>query len=318
MGFELWRQDDNGNRFLAGSYPDRAAAEERLAGLTRSLHKQTYWIEVQGDDGEPADSRSMADRFLDHPVLSGRYFYPWPNSFPDPFFVEGEGFRLGCRYNRSFSGAPTIVHFHGNGESVADYLGEFEERIAALGANLLLAEYRGYGMSGGTPALAAMLDDVALIVAASGVSEEQLIFFGRSLGSLYALHGAARFPRAAGLIIESGLADPLERVLVRVSPGELGATMEQLRASVTRCLNQEQKIAGFGGRVLVMHTRNDDLVSVSHAERLHAAAREPKELLIFSRGDHNTILPANLEAYFAAVGRFIRAVAGAPAVAAPE
>jgi pimeloyl-ACP methyl ester carboxylesterase len=305
MRFELWRQDDNGNRFLVGSYPDQSAAEARLAELTRVQHKQTYWIAGQEDDECMTASRSMSDQFLDHPILSGRYFYPWPNSFPDPFFVAGDGFRLGCRYNRPGKDGPTIIHFHGNGESVADYLGEFEERIAGLGANLLLAEYRGYGMSSGTPALAAMLDDVELIVAASGVPEEQLIFFGRSLGSLYALHGAARYPRSAGLIIESGLADPLERILVRVRPGELGATMDQLKGSVARCLNQEEKIAGFRGRALVMHTRNDDLVSVSHAERLYAAAREPKELLIFPRGDHNTILPANEAAYFAAVGRLV-------------
>jgi fermentation-respiration switch protein FrsA (DUF1100 family) len=247
----------------------------------------------------------MNDQLLDHPILSSRYFYPWPNRFEDPFFVEGDGFRLGCRFCRVNTDAPTIIHFHGNGESVIDYIGDFEEIVTRLGANLLLAEYRGYGMSSGVPALAAMLDDVELIVAASGVSPERIIFFGRSLGSLYALHGASLYPKAAGLIIESGLADPLERILVRVEPREIGATPETLRASVSRCLNQQQKMAAFKGRVLIMHTRNDDLVSVSHAERLYDWAHQPKELLVFERGDHNTIMGANQEAYFAAVGRFI-------------
>lgn len=248
----------------------------------------------------------MNDPFLDHPLLTSRYFYPWPNSFEEPFFVEGDGFRLGCRYLRVHDDAPTIIHFHGNGESVADYIGEFEEIIIGLGANLLLAEYRGYGMSSGVPALAAMLDDVLLIVEASGVPPEQIIFFGRSLGSLYAMHGAACYPNAAGLIIESGLADPLERILVRIEPHDVGATIEELQASVDRCFNQHEKIAAFRGRVLVMHTRNDDFVSVSHAERLYAWANEPKDLLVFERGDHNTIQAANQEAYFAAVGKFIQ------------
>ncbi|MBK5275548.1 MAG: alpha/beta hydrolase [Desulfuromonadales bacterium] len=248
----------------------------------------------------------MSNPFLDHPTLSGRYFYPWPNRFKEPFFVEGDGFRLACRYCHRHEDAPTIIHFHGNGESVADYIGEFEERMTGLGANLLLAGYRGYGMSSGLPALAAMLDDVELIVAASGVPADRIIFFGRSLGSLYALHGAARYPRAAGLIIESGLADPLERILVRIEPHEVGATMEELRAAVNSCLNQHDKISAFKGRVLVMHTRNDDLVSVSHAERLYDWANQPKELLVFERGDHNTILSANQEAYFAAVETFLK------------
>ena len=42
--FELWRQDDHGHRFLVGRYPSRAAAELRMAELTRCQHKQTFWI----------------------------------------------------------------------------------------------------------------------------------------------------------------------------------------------------------------------------------------------------------------------------------
>lgn len=49
MLFELWRQDDNGNRFRVGSFTERAAAEERLAELTRVLHKQVYWITERAD-----------------------------------------------------------------------------------------------------------------------------------------------------------------------------------------------------------------------------------------------------------------------------
>jgi len=192
--------------------------------------------------------------------------------------------------------------------SAQDYLGDFEQRIAGLGANLLLAEYRGYGMSSGEPALAAMLEDVRLIVEACAVPPERIIFFGRSLGSLYALHGASLYPQSAGLIIESGLADPLERILVRIEPRHLGATMDELKNEVDRCFNQQAKITSFTGRVLILHTRNDDLVSVSHAERLYNWANEPKELVLFERGDHNTILSVNEEKYFVKVGSLVSQV----------
>lgn len=56
MPFDLWRQDDNGNRFLVGTYPDQESAETRLAELTRSLHKQTFWI-AGHDDGVPPIQR---------------------------------------------------------------------------------------------------------------------------------------------------------------------------------------------------------------------------------------------------------------------
>jgi uncharacterized protein len=243
----------------------------------------------------------MTDPFLDHPILSSRYFYPCPIHFEEPFFVNGDGFRLGCRYLHVSKEFPTIIHFHGNGETVEDYLGDFEDRIASMGANLLLAEFRGYGMSDGEPGLATMLDDVRLIIDASGVPPERIIFFGRSLGSLYAMHGVSLYPQAAGLIIESGLADPLERILVRIEPRNVGASMEALQAAVKKHLNQKQKIETFRGQVLILHSRNDDLVNVSHAERLYEWANEPKQLLIFERGDHNTILAVNEEEYFNAV-----------------
>lgn len=249
----------------------------------------------------------ITDPILDHPTLTARYFYPWPNRFDNPFYVQGDGFRLGCHYRHISEDLPTIIHFHGNGETVADYLDDFEDRIIGLGANLLLAEYRGYGMSDGEPGLVAMLDDVRLITEASGVPPEKIIFFGRSLGSLYAVHGVFLYPQAAGLIVESGLAEPLERILVRVEPHHVGATMDSLKGAVARHLNQRRKISSFQGRLLILHTQNDDLVSVSHAENLYEWAQEPKELLIFERGDHNNIMAVNSESYFRAVAKFISA-----------
>jgi len=42
--FELWRQDDNGGRFLVGRYSRRTEAEAKLVELSRGAHKQFYWI----------------------------------------------------------------------------------------------------------------------------------------------------------------------------------------------------------------------------------------------------------------------------------
>jgi hypothetical protein len=54
--FELWRQDDNGHRFLVGTYGQQSMAEQHLAELTRVVHKQIYWISERyisgGTDGK--------------------------------------------------------------------------------------------------------------------------------------------------------------------------------------------------------------------------------------------------------------------------
>jgi hypothetical protein len=43
--WEVWRQDDNGNRYLVSAHPDEAAARRRVAELESGVaHKQTYWV----------------------------------------------------------------------------------------------------------------------------------------------------------------------------------------------------------------------------------------------------------------------------------
>jgi len=248
---------------------------------------------------------------LDHPVISQRYFFPRRDRFEEVLWVDcGDDVRLACSFRRKAEGALTMVHFHGNGEIVSDYFGDFTDRLERMGLNVLLAEYRGYGMSTGKPALAAMLNDVDRVAAAAmeaaRVPAERLLFFGRSIGSLYAVHGASLFPRAAGLIVESGIADPLERILVRVRPDEVGASEEELSRAAASRFNAQEKLARFEGPVLVLHTRHDGLLEPSHAERLFAWAPSPgKRLRIFEEGNHNSILFLNYAEYFALVEEFV-------------
>jgi len=41
----LWRQDDNGGRFVVGDFASRAEAEAEERRLAAGGHKQTYWLE---------------------------------------------------------------------------------------------------------------------------------------------------------------------------------------------------------------------------------------------------------------------------------
>ncbi len=152
---------------------------------------------------------SEASTVLDHAIISSRYFYPRAAQFAEPYWVEAaDGSHLGCYYR--------------HGEVVADYLPDFPEWFVGAGYNCLMAEYRGYGMSTGRPALAGMLDDVERIIDSLGMPDRQVVLFGRSIGSLYALHGVSRRPQLAGLILESGISDISERFFMRVQPEELG------------------------------------------------------------------------------------------------
>jgi pimeloyl-ACP methyl ester carboxylesterase len=62
--------------------------------------------------------------------------------------------------------------------------------------------------------------------------------------------------------------------------------------------------------VLILHARHDTLVPISNGERL--ARWSGGELVVFDRGDHNTILADNGPAILAAVERFATKAARRP------
>ncbi|MEI8256792.1 MAG: alpha/beta hydrolase [Deltaproteobacteria bacterium] len=240
---------------------------------------------------------------FDHPLIAERYFFPRREAPRVTTPIAVRGAVLACASHRPHADAPLVVHFHGNGEVVDDYVPDVAEALAAVGLNSFFVEYRGYGASTGKPALVGMLDDVEAVLASLDTPPERTFVYGRSIGSIYAIEATKRRPSLGGLIIESGLADPLERVLLRVAPGEIGATLEQMQRESARMLDHEGKLSRYPGRVLVMHAAGDHMVDRTHAER-NARWAPRSELLMFPRGDHNSILAENLPAIVSAVQRF--------------
>ncbi len=208
----------------------------------------------------------MSESVLDHPLISQRYFFPRRAPLTQTRWVEVEGAKLAC-YEQP--GEKILVHFHGNGEVVADYVPDLSQVFQkVMNTGCFFSEYRGYGGSTGTPELGMMLHDIPAIFEAIGKPAEQLIVFGRSVGSIFALEFAYRYPKIGGLIIESGIADPLERLALRVRPEELGVDAPTMAKAVAERLDHQKKISAYPGPLLVMHAKGDDLVDVSHAERL--------------------------------------------------
>ncbi len=251
----------------------------------------------------------IPETILDHPILSARYFFPRRDPLANPFLVEVEGATLACHYEETDPGARTLVHFHGNGEVAADYLHDFVGAMTHLGWNVFLAEYRGYGTSTGTPSLGVMLEDVAGIFEALGRNESDLVVYGRSVGSIYALEWAHRYPGIAGLILESGIADVLERILLRVTPEELGTGREDLETAVANRLDHRAKLRRFEGPTLVIHAADDDLVPPSHGRRLHEwSGAPPEHRILFDQGGHNGVISRNWSAYLQVLERFLGSV----------
>jgi pimeloyl-ACP methyl ester carboxylesterase len=247
---------------------------------------------------------------LDHPAISGRYLFPQARCFDDPFIAQVTVAELACDRRIVDPTAFTLVHFHGNGEAVADYVPWMGDNIAAFGLNSLFVEYRQYGSSTDEAQLASMLGDGEAVVAAAGITPEKVIAFGRSIGSLYAVELVHRQPAIAGLVLESGIADASDRFLGRVDLIGTGTTTRDVIGEIKQAFNQERKLSGYHNPLLVLHAEHDCLLDISHAEwNYRWAPSSQKQLVRLPFGDHNSIMEQNREEYSKALSAFVKTVA---------
>ena len=153
---------------------------------------------------------------LENSAGSARSFYPqrhWtktPESAVDYAVNVADGVQLSCRFHAVDRAYPTVLFFYGNGETAAGY-DHIAPHYNEIGANFFVADYRGYGASGGAPTFNTMLADahVALEGLREAMAELQcagpVYVMGRSMGR----HAAGELAvtesdKINGVIIESG------------------------------------------------------------------------------------------------------------------
>ncbi len=102
---------------------------------------------------------------LDQPEITQFLFYPRkesgrkpPGNAVDMDIPVENGIRIGVRLYSTSSEKPHILFFHGNGEIAEDY-DDIGPVYTDYGINFIVADYRGYGRSGGVPGVSAMLKD---------------------------------------------------------------------------------------------------------------------------------------------------------------
>lgn len=204
--------------------------------------------------------------------------------------------------------APVVVFLHGNAERIADCL-DLVELYRALGIGVLLPEYRGYGVSGGTPSQHAVTADLVAFVdelrARADVDPHRVVYHGRSLGGGMACALAAE--RAPGaLVLESTFTS------IRAFAWGVGLPPFVCRDPFA----SDRTLPALRCPVLILHGTEDEIVPVAHARRLHALA--PAARLELWPGGHNDF-PRDPALYARTIGEFLAPLLAppAPAVAAP-
>jgi len=249
--------------------------------------------------------------FLDQPSLRQFIFYPRKDFTPCPgnafdFSVGvADGVTISCRFYMGHREWPWVLFFHGNGEVVSDY-DEMSPLYHQRKINLVVADYRGYGASGGTPNLTDLVGDARIIF--KEVKEElsrrslrkDLWVMGRSLGSISALELAYHDQEEMkGLIIESGFPSVV-RIMFHLG---IPARVSGLEKIDQECL---ERIKEIFLPALIIHGERDSLVPMENAREIyrHLGSKE-KELLVIPSATHNDIMLVGFKDYFKALQQFV-------------
>ena len=92
-------------------------------------------------------------------------------------------------------GGATVVHFHGNGERLAD-LEWLADEVTSAGAGFVAIEYPGYGLASGAPTedslVAAAADGLEYVTTKLGVDRASIVLSGQSIGTGVAMTMAER------------------------------------------------------------------------------------------------------------------------------
>ncbi|MEW6510319.1 MAG: alpha/beta hydrolase [Bacteroidota bacterium] len=197
-----------------------------------------------------------------------------------------------------------ILYFHGNAGNATRRV-RFHAQLVEMGVSVLVAEYRGYGESEGTPDEQGVYRDADAFYGylrdTLGVSPERCVIFGSSLGSGVAIDVASRLP-AAGLIVEGAFTSISDR-------GQELYPYIPVRWMARNRFASIEKIGRVTMPKLFIHAADDEIIPIAHGRRLFEEAANPK-MFLEVRGDHNMAYEQDSRIFFGGIGIFLGRVRG--------
>ena len=192
----------------------------------------------------------------------------------------------------------TIVFLHGNAQNLTSHVA-YVDWLPAAGYNLLIVDYRGYGLSVGKPSRQGVFDDAKAAYffarARPEVNPEKMILFGQSLGgaNAIALAGRVQLPGLKAVIADSPFSSygsiAREKILQIPVAGYLIWPFSPLLVSPGLSpAPVVEKIAPVP--LLLIHGDRDEVVPPSHSDRLYKKAAAPKLLWTVHGAAHTEAL----------------------------
>ncbi|KAK4192610.1 Alpha/Beta hydrolase protein [Podospora australis] len=250
-----------------------------------------------------------------HIPANARTDVPRPSQYDFKDYEEliiptNDGEKLSAFYIRGPRGGPnskvTVLMFHGNAGNIGHRLPIARMLIARTGCNVFMLEYRGYGISTGSPDESGLnLDAQTALDYLKDRAEtrgHKIIVYGQSLGGAVAVKLVAKNQGRGditGLILENTFLSMRKLIPSIMPPAKyLAYLCHQVWAS-------DSLIPSINVPTLFLSGLQDEIVPPIHMKRLHDLSKAPVKIWKpLPGGDHNSSVIE--EGYFEAIADFVQ------------
>lgn len=195
------------------------------------------------------------------------------------FIVAKDGVKINVWYIPNGNSA-LIIHCNGNAGNLSERVEKFS-LFNSLGYSVIGFDYRGYGKSEGKPSEEGLYMDLRSVInfaEEKGYKKSEIILYGESIGGGVALQLASEMQFSV-LILESTFTSiyDMARIYYKLFP-----TSFLLKSK----FDNLSKIKKVKCPVVIMHSKEDEIVPYSMGQTLYENASEPKIFLNLEKG-HN-------------------------------
>lgn len=187
-----------------------------------------------------------------------------------------------------FPGSKVVLYFHGNSDNIS-HRRYMIQICNHLKLNIILVDYRGYGMSGGKPSSTNVLRDAeaSYNFARTRYECSQIVIWGESLGGTPACHVASKY-KVNSLILLSTFTSLHSLIQDKENPVRDMAywVLRSVTEDINEDTNNISMISKVTAPVLILHSTEDKLIHYRNAVNLVNAINHRNKTLVPIKGGH--------------------------------
>jgi len=195
---------------------------------------------------------------------------------------------LAWYHKKDINNYKTILYLHGNAGSLENRIHKVNH-FNDMNINFLLLAWRGFNGNAGKPTEQGLYQDAKSAVRwlmNQGISEENIIIYGESLGTGVATEIAQK-KNFAGIILESPFTS-------MVAAGKSKYPIFPIKLLLKDKYESDKKIKNIMSPILVMHGEDDQIVPFWMGKKIYEIANQPKYSYFTKYDDHMMEFDENL------------------------